>query len=392
MIGSGLENLLRETEKEAQTRQDSQFDLACGPSERPLILFGAGNLGRWILRELRKLGKEPAALADNNGELWGTSIEGVAVLSPADAARKFAKDGLFVVSIWNPQVGVERIFRQLRVFGCRTVVPFVWLFWKHPSVFLPYYLWDAPSSIISQAANVRRAFAALADGESRDLFLSHLRLRLTGDFSSLPQPASCAQYFPPDLYLPVDHECFVDCGAYNGDTIRAFTQWTSGRFRRIVAFEPDPANFAALEACLSEELKLGDRAVARRCASGSVTGRVRFSADGSQAAAIAQHGAAEVDCVRLDDALAEEHPTFIKMDIEGAEPDAIEGATQLIRRDQLLMAVCVYHRQSDLWRIPLMIDAVEPGSNRLYLKQHAVDGFDLVCYSVPKARSLPEHN
>jgi hypothetical protein len=96
--------------------------------------------------------------------------------------------------------------------------------------------------------------------------------------------------------------------------------------------------------------------------------------------------------VRLDDALAEEHPTFIKMDIEGAEPDAIEGATQLIRRDQLLMAVCVYHRQSDLWRIPLMIDAVEPGSNRLYLKQHAVDGFDLVCYSVPKARSLPEHN
>ena len=45
-----------------------------------------------------------------------------------------------------------------------------------------------------------------------------------------------------------DNEVFVDCGAYDGDTVRAIHDDTCGRYRHIHAFELDPANFSALEA------------------------------------------------------------------------------------------------------------------------------------------------
>jgi FkbM family methyltransferase len=259
------------------------------------------------------------------------------------------------------------------------------LFWKHSSVFLPYYLWDAPSNIIRQAHEIRRAFGLFSDSESRRLLLSHVSLQLTGDFSVAPRPSASGRYFPEGLYEPSIAECFVDCGAYNGDTVREFTAWSRGQFRRIIAFEPDPVSFAALERCVFEDLKLGARVVTKRCATGRAAARVLFSASASEEAAVSNEGSLEVDCVTLDQALADERPTLIKMDIEGAELETIEGAQQVIRRDQPIMVVCLYHRQSDLWRIPLMIRELEPNS-RLYLRQHEADGWELVCYSVPEWR------
>lgn len=62
---------------------------------------------------------------------------------------------------------------------------------------------------------------------------------------------------------------------------------------------------------------------------------------------------------------------FIKMDIEGAEPSALEGAKKTIIKYKPKLAICVYHDICHFYLIPKMIKEFEP-RYKLYLK-HSTD-------------------
>jgi hypothetical protein len=94
-----------------------------------------------------------------------------------------------------------------------------------------------------------------------------------------------------------------------------------------------------------------------------------------------------IQCVRLDDALPGFAPTLIKMDIEGAEEDALRGAEGLIRRYSPGLAISVYHRASDIWRIPLWLRPLYPGDTRYFLRRHSRTIADTVFYVVPSNRT-----
>ena len=87
----------------------------------------------------------------------------------------------------------------------------------------------------------------------------------------------------------------------------------------------------------------------------------------------------------LDSLLGDARPTFMKFDIEGAEVDALTGARQTIERQAPILAVCVYHQQDHLWRIPLLLREWRD-DYALFLRPHNEEGWDLVCYAVPRAR------
>lgn len=72
------------------------------------------------------------------------------------------------------------------------------------------------------------------------------------------------------------------------------------------------------------------------------------------------------------------HPTFIKMDVEGAELDAINGARRMIEGPEPMSAVCLYHQQDHLWQIPSFIRG-RSSRNRLVLRRHADEGWKLGC-------------
>jgi len=367
-------------------RERSWFNRILAGVGGNLVLFGAGSLGQSSLGCLMRDGIRPLALSDNNSALWGTEIAGIPVLSPADAAAIHGGRAAFFVTIWGLSHRYAETHDRLTAAGCKHVYPASPIRWKYAAELLPFFLQDLPHKVYQEAGQVLAAFRLWADEPSREEYAAQIRYRALGDFYGLSAPGLEPSYFLDSLYALGAAEVFVDCGAYDGDTIREVLRRTGECFSRIVAIEPDPGNFEAIERYIASlPAEVAARISAYPYAVSSARGQVRFSASGDVTAAISEGGDIVIDSMPLDQLSPDLSPTFIKMDIEGAEAEALEGARQLISKHRPILAICLYHRQSDLWRIPLLIHSICPGY-RYYLRTHETDGWQTVGYAVPPER------
>ena len=382
-----LERLLSEDIATAKRREQSTFDELASPFNQSLVLFGAGNLGRKTLRGLRSAGIEPLGFADNTEAIWGKTVDGLPVFSPKEAAERFGNSAAFIMTIWRGE-GTDTMAERcqpLLDLGCAKVLNFGVVFWKFPQAFLPHYSFDLPHKILEHSDEVMRAFELWVDDASRKEFVAQIRWRLTLDFDGLPRPVKHEIYFPDDLVNVSDEEVFVDCGAFDGDTMASFLKRRGGSFGKFIAFEADPSNFGKLRqyvSTLPENLR--KKIAIHSLAVGARREKVRFSATGTESAAVGQ-GSLLIDCAPLDEIVAEAKPTWIKMDIEGSEPDALEGARGIITSSLPVLAVCVYHQQDHVWRIPAFMHKLS-STYHLFLRPHLLESWDLVCYAVPRER------
>jgi FkbM family methyltransferase len=382
-----LEQVLRESREDVVKREQSTFDKIASPFERELVLFGAGNLGRKALAGLRKAGVEPLAFSDNNESIWGTKIDGIPVLSPMDAIEKHGPKSTFVMTIWRGE-GTDRMpdrIAALKQLGAQRIIPFGSLFWKHASEFLPHYALNLPHRVIEQAELVRGGLALFEDEQSRKEYLAQIKWRSVLDFDSLPNPVKHEIYFPNDLFEINKDEVFIDCGAFDGDTIRRFFTNRPDFEGQIKAFEPDPSNNAKLEAYVAslppERAKLIETFA---YAISNKREKVKFSGTGTEAASVGS-GDIEVDAAPLDEVLAHCAPTYLKMDTEGSELDGVTGAQNILRKHAPALALCVYHRQDHLWKVPLEVRKYSD-EYAFFLRPHLLEVWDLVMYGVPKNR------
>ena len=382
-----LHGLLSEPLASVREREATAFDEAAGGRRDRIVLWGAGRLGRKTLAGLRQLGVEPLALCDSNSALWGSMVAGIGGVSPEDAAAAHGHDAAFVITIWGPhdrETMADRS-RRLRELGCETVVPFASLFWQYPEVFGSYYAFHPAHRTLEQADDIGRAFHLWADDTSRAEFVAQVEWRLRGDFTVLSDPVPHDIYFPEDLIDLRARELFVDCGAYDGDTLRSLLSRPAITECDIVAFEPDPGTFRQLEGWVGSLAPgIRQRIQLHQAAVGAAPAKLAFDPTGTEASSIGC-GALEVDCVTLDDVLAGRTPTYLKMDIEGFEPEALAGGRRTIASARPVLAICVYHEFDHPWRIPLAIASMSD-QYRYYLRPHHLQAWDLVSYSVPVER------
>ena len=201
-------------------RWQHRFDQLAGPHAYKLVLFGAGHFGKLILDRLRTVGVEPCCYADNNSALWGTRIHGLEVLSPIQAIDHFCHSAAFIVTIFNGSAARA----QLRTLGCPLVIPAPILFWKYPDALMPNIGIDAPDRLAEEADQIRHCYTLLADEPSRHELCDQIEWRYFMHPEYLPLPSSPGKlYFPADLITPNPDEVFVDGGAFDGDSMHAFT-------------------------------------------------------------------------------------------------------------------------------------------------------------------------
>jgi FkbM family methyltransferase len=177
-------------------------------------------------------------------------------------------------------------------------------------------------------------------------------------------------YFEQEFFAFTDREVYVDVGCLDGDTIRQFSRACSGNYTKIYGFEPHPASYKATVDNLAK-WGLRDTVIIPKGA-WSAEGEIKFAAEygsGEQGARIAEFGGITVQTVPLDEALKDEPVTFIKMDIEGAELEALKGAETLLRKNKPRLAVCLYHKPEDIVEIPEYLYSVRP-DYRFYIRHH----------------------
>jgi len=235
----------------------------------------------------------------------------------------------------------------------------------------------------NHARRVQRIVDSLADATSKQAFAKAVLYRQTFRRTDAP-PNACDPYFPRDLISLTDHEVFVDCGAFVGDTVDSFLKHSGGRFNRVVCLEPDPGNFAALSKAHPDAriVKLPAGVWSGKTTLHFQTGKGAGSAIASRTS---DHALA-IPVVALDEVESCQDATFIKMDIEGAEMEALAGARQLIARCRPTLAICIYHSDEDTLRIPEYLFATLE-SYSFHIRHHSRNWQETVLYALPEPSS-----
>jgi FkbM family methyltransferase len=265
-------------------------------------------------------------------------------------------------------------------------ITFAELAWCYPEAFLPRAGLELPHKIRDEAGAIRAASELWSDETSRQEYLGQLAWRSTLDQDALPNHSPVDEtYFASDLFDFLPDEVLVDCGAFDGDSIRAFLRRVGTSFKAAVGLEPDPltrVRFERWRADLPKEEAAKIHLLP--FATGEKRETLSFESTGTAASAIGS-GQFKVECLPLDESVAEFAPTFIKLDIEGAEPATLRGAKQIISERQPILAVCLYHAQEHLWQIPLLIQRLSP-EYRLFLRRYSDECWEIVCYAIPVHR------
>ncbi len=235
--------------------------------------------------------------------------------------------------------------------------------------------------LVSHKDSFSQLYDQLEDQLSRDTLVAYLNQRISGRPGHLERVCDTDRLFPSDIIRLSPGETVVDCGAYDGTSILAFAEAMrmSGLEMTAPAYalEPDAAN--------RERLK-------KNCASipdfrivplGAWDARTTLHfADGSGATSrILDDGGIALEVDRLDNLFADVSVTYIRMDIEGAEMNALIGAESMVRRLQPKLGIAAYHRPDDLVRIPQHIRTLHAGY-RLYLRAHSYGANDVFLYAV----------
>lgn len=348
----------------------------------PFLLFGAGQTARGAIAKLGAAGVGPAACLDETPSKIGSSVGSVPVMSTAEGLRGFGSAAPVFVSVFQNGHAFVRTADRLRAIGFEAVFPFPALGWMHPGL-VPFFFFDQPGRLREHETVVRRVHGMLEDEKSRARYARFLELRQNLAFADSADADSEPFLAPAQSRFHGEDMTFIDCGAFDGDTLRAFIAQADGRIRRVIAYEPDGSNFDRLSRCVASlDAGLRSRIELRRAAVGAVRATQKLDARGTSSSRVSDAGTDVVEVERLDDLALSTGALILKLDVEGSELDALRGASRLIRELRPLLAVSVYHRPEDLWELPLLIDSLVDGY-RYALIQHAEDGIDMTLYAVP---------
>jgi FkbM family methyltransferase len=385
---SELAPLFNEPIAEVRWREENALEELLNSRQRRVVLFGAGTLGKRALELLKGIQCQVLAFSDNNTASWESSVGALPVLSPQVAAKMYGDNALFLVTIWNDRHWFGETYAKLVGLGCSLVSTYMPIFWRFPETFLQLYLLnEPPHRLYAESGRVLEAEKIWADEYSLNVYRANIRWRALGDALDLPARPAASTYFPKDLFSLNAQDVLLDCGAFDGDTIGEILTSSGGNFDSIHAVEADAVSFGRLQGYKDTLGSLGSRIRLYQCALGRSRGVVHFESNGTLTSKASEVGPA-VELWPIDQLFANTRLTLIKMDIEGAEYDALNGAAQMIRRDRPILAICVYHSQSDIWRIPLLVNELVP-EYRLYLRAYEGDGFQTVMYAVPPQRADP---
>lgn len=218
---------------------------------------------------------------------------------------------------------------------------------------------------------------SLFDDESKRVFEGCIEFMLGGELDTLKKITSQKDEVFENILKLTPCEHYLDLGAYRGDTVDELLHYSGGSYGSIIALEPDRRTFRKL----CEHVDGMENVIPIQKAIYSFSGTAVFDSAAGRQSAIGQ-GKDEIETVTVDELCSGREITYIKMDVEGAEIDALNGARETLACKKPKLNVALYHRFSDIFEIPLLIHSVNP-DYKLHLRRHPyIPCWDLNLYCV----------
>ena len=336
---------------------------------RPIVLYGMGDGADKILRQFEARGIRAAGVFASDEFVRGHSFAGFPVRTLAQTVAHFGEDIRIVLSFASQR---PEVLEKIDALDARfdLVAPDVPVAGGG--------LFDLAFARAHEA-ELDRAAALMADTRSRQVLDAMICFKLTGKIAWLHAGEDEKAKAFIGILKPTKDEDFVDLGAYNGDTIRELIQH-GGALTSVTAFEPDRRNYRKLKAftdTLSCPVRLEQAGAWREDC------ELTFAARAGRNSRLAARGV-PTQMRAVDSVLRGARCTMLKLDVEGAEREALEGAAQTIARWMPRLNIACYHRNEDLFALPLQVHALCP-DYALYLRHHPyVPAWDVNLYARPK--------
>lgn len=346
--------------------------------DKHAIVFGAQRLGELVFEGLNTLGVMVNSFVDNGVSKHGTLIRGLAV-DPLSAISD--KDLPVVIATTRFTYSISK---QLREQGFHNVIPYAVLTLIDPELFpdeIPYI--GIQQDFSKNALRYIELFVNLVDGRSKEVLdaLVTYRLDYDADYAFKVFDGYGQHYFDPEIANFGDNEVFVDLGGYDGDTVENYINFSKGKYKKIYMFEPDSKLLAA-----AQQRLIGKQNVEFVPAGAySLDGELRFSASGRTNGSFSDDGELVIPVKKID-SVVKIPPTFIKMDIEGSETEALKGAAKWIAQVKPNLAIAAYHKAQDLWDLVNVIRELNDGYE-FYLRHYSETGLETVIYAVDSRKS-----
>ena len=337
-------------------------------SSKPLILYGAGVVGASADRVLKHYGIEALCFCDKNKKGTDEST-GLRIISPKTLISEHPDANIIICSVNY----AEEIKRDLEKLGVSENRIFSRNFLNLHEMIL--------SDIQPHFSGYERVYDLYADDQSRHILL----MRIMGYLTSSPLTSSplTSQYFDSEFISLSEKEIFVDAGMYIGDTADQFFRYVNNKYKAYYGFEPDSDNYNKANISLLEQPNVTtiNKGLWNCDTQLYFSGNLSSSSKIENVSTGNRYGnsvnVTALDIYFKDKAL----PTFIKMDIEGAELEALKGAQSIIRRYKPKLAICAYHKPEDVYTIPELINSYR-NDYVFYLRHYTNSIYETVFYAI----------
>lgn len=294
---------------------------------------------------------------------------------PIVPINEIPHDALVVVTVIGKPLTAEK---RVKRFQFESID--YYSFFKYPKLSIKQIMfWEGMiEDIKCNLSKYQWTYNLLEDDISKNQFYNIINFRLTYDLDYMRgfSDRENEQYFEDFLNLQKSGEVFVDVGAYDGYTTEEFIK-LSPKFHKVFLFEAEEKNMKVAK----ERLSRFDNIIYHQLGLSNRKESLRFDTSGSSSK-ITQDGDVTIDVNKLND-IIDERVSFIKIDIEGAEPQAIEGAKETIAKYHPKLAISVYHRKDDFWTIAQQILSVRE-DYKIYLRHYTEGISETIMFFIPK--------
>lgn len=331
-------------------------------SGKPVLIYGMGNGADKVIDELNRLEIPVLGVTASDAFVRGQQFRGFTV-------RKLLEfEGDFIIAVafasCIPEV-MEHIFSLSKKY--KLLVPCV------PVIGNEIINRD----FIEKYKDRLEAAYALFDAESQRIFEGCVEFMLGGELSTLKKVTTEKDEVFNNILKINPDEHYLDLGAYRGDTVDELLRYSGGTYGSIIAVEPDRRTFKKL----CEHVEGMPDVTPVQKAIYSFSGTANFNSAAGRQSAIGENGS-QIETVTVDELYGGREITYIKMDVEGAEIDAINGAKQTLAEKKPKLNIALYHKFTDIFEIPLLIHSINP-DYKFHIRRHPyIPCWDLNLYCV----------